>query len=54
MKITPEMIDAMTIQLRALFEHDPSIPLDVRESGNNFLDKLDGWSERMKKEMKAA
>jgi hypothetical protein len=50
MTLTPAMIDSMTIQLRALFEHDETIPTEVRESGNVFLDKLDAWSERMKKE----
>lgn len=49
MKISPEMIDAAVIQLRTVFELNEEVPADVRESGKNFLDKLDAWSERMKK-----
>jgi hypothetical protein len=52
MDLTPEMIDAAVIQLRTIFEHAENIPEDVRESGKNFLDKLDAWSERMKAEKK--
>jgi hypothetical protein len=52
MTLTPAMIDSMVIQLRTLFEHDETIPEDVRESGNAFLDKLDAWSERMKLDAK--
>ena len=50
MELTPEMIDAAVIQLRAIFEHAENIPGDVRDSGSTFLDKLDAWSERMKAE----
>lgn len=49
MKISPEIIDAAVIQLRTVFEHNEEVPADVRESGKTFLDKLDAWSERMKK-----
>ena len=48
MNLTPEMIDAAVIQLRAIFEHADNIPKDVKEAGKNFIDKLDAWSERMK------
>jgi hypothetical protein len=52
MNLTPEMIDAAVIQLRAIFDHAENIPADVKESGSTFLDKLDAWSERMKAEKK--
>jgi uncharacterized protein (UPF0147 family) len=48
MKITPEMIDAATIQLRTLFTTDESIPQNVRDKGTAFVDALDAWSEEMK------
>jgi len=48
MKLTPEMIDAVVIQLRSVMQYNEDIPEDVRESGKVFLDKLDAWSERMK------
>jgi hypothetical protein len=49
MKLSPEMIDAAVIQLRTVFEHNEEVPADVKEAGTIFLDKLDAWSERMKK-----
>lgn len=49
MNLTPEMIDAAVIQLRAIFEHADNIPADVREKGGEFLNALDAWSEEMKK-----
>jgi hypothetical protein len=49
MNLSPEMIDAAVIQLRAIFEHAENIPANVRDSGKIFLDALDTWSEEMKK-----
>jgi hypothetical protein len=56
MEMTPEMIDAATIQLKMIFEHAENIPPEVRDSGKDFVDKLEAWSERLKKaaEVKAA
>lgn len=49
MNPTPEMIDAVVIQLRAVFEHADNVPDKVKASGKAFLDDLDEWSEEMKK-----
>jgi len=49
MNLTPEMIDAATIQLKMIFEHGADIPPEVRDSGMDFINKLDAWSERLKK-----
>lgn len=48
MKISPEMIDAATIQLRGVFLQD-DVPENVRESGGKFLDDLDAWATDMRK-----
>jgi hypothetical protein len=53
MKLTPEMIDGATIQLRMLFENDPSVPVKVKEKGLDFISELEAWSEEMKKEKAA-
>lgn len=53
MNLTPEMIDAAVIQLRAIFEHGENIPPEVRDSGKVFLDNLDAWSERLKRAQEA-
>ena len=50
MNLTPEMIDAAVIQLRMIFEHGENIPPEVRDTGKTFLDALDAWSERLKKQ----
>jgi len=56
MNLTPEMIDAATIQLKMIFEHGEDIPPEVRDSGKTFVDALEAWSERLKKaaEVKSA
>lgn len=46
---TPEVIDAMVMQLRAVFEHSEGIPEKVKESGSKFLADCDEWSTEMKK-----
>jgi len=49
MKLTPEMIDALVIQLRTAFEYGEGIPDNIRASGKVFLDDLDAYSEELKK-----
>jgi len=44
MKITPELLDAATIQLRGVFLTGEDIPADVKETGEPFLDALDRWA----------
>jgi hypothetical protein len=52
MNLTPEMIDATVMQLRTVMEHAEGIPDKVKESGKQFLNDLDEWSEQLKKEKK--
>ena len=56
MNMTPEVIDAATIQLKMMFEHVEGIPPEVRDAGKTFVDALEAWSERLKKaaEVKSA
>jgi len=46
--LTPEMIDATTVQLKMVMEHAEGIPEKVRETGKAFVDELDAWSAEMK------
>ena len=49
MKYSPEMIDALTIQLRgALSVASDDVPKSVSEATGNFCEKLETWSENMK------
>lgn len=52
MELTPEVIDAMVMQLRAVFEHASGIPDKVKASGLQFVKDCDEWSEEMKKKAK--
>lgn len=51
--MTPEAIDGAIIQLNSMLDMMPGIPADVRESGKAFTQKLDDWSERLKKQREA-
>ena len=53
MKISPEMIDAATIQLRGVFLQD-DVPEEVRTTGGIFLDTLDAWAVKMREAEEAA
>jgi hypothetical protein len=48
MKFSPDIIDALVIQLRQALEGAENIPKSVMESAQQFTDKLDSWSEDMK------
>jgi uncharacterized protein (UPF0147 family) len=49
---TPEMIDAVVIQLRTALLNNDKVPENVQESGKKFLEDLDNWSEGLKNETK--
>jgi hypothetical protein len=49
MNLTPEVIDGMVMNLRAVFEHAEGIPEKVKESGLKFISDCDEWSTEMKK-----
>jgi len=46
--LTPEMIDATTIQLKMVMENADGIPEGVRSTGKAFIEELDKWSTEMK------
>lgn len=49
MKYSPEMIDALTIQLRgALSVSSEDVPKSVSDAASTFCEKLENWSENMK------
>jgi hypothetical protein len=48
MKVSSAAIDAAVIQLRAVFQENPDVPDNVRESGKKFLDDLDVWAEKLR------
>jgi hypothetical protein len=54
MELTPEVIDAMVMQLKAVFEHSTGIPEKVKNSGLQFVADCDEWSDEMKKARKDA
>lgn len=54
MVFTPEMIDAMTVQLKSAFDLAKldtanTIPENVLTTGNAFVQSLDAWSDELKK-----
>jgi hypothetical protein len=49
MEYTPEMIDALAVQLRGALKVAENIPDHVREAAEKFTDSLDKWSEELRK-----
>jgi len=49
MEYTPEMIDALAIQLRSALQLSENIPDNVRDAATKFTDALDVWSEDLQK-----
>lgn len=48
MEYTPQMIDALAIQLRSALKVSENIPEHVRDAAGKFTDSLDRWSEELK------
>lgn len=48
MEYTPEMIDALAIQLRGALKVAEGVPEHVMDSASKFTDSLDQWSDELK------
>jgi hypothetical protein len=48
-QLTPEMIDSLVMQLKMAMQHADHLPPDVQETGKEFLNALDRWSDRLRK-----
>jgi hypothetical protein len=49
MQLTPEMIDALVMQLKQAITLAEHLPPKVQQTGQEFLAALDEWSDQLRK-----